>query len=118
MISTRWIVLSMAMLICVGAAAAAPLAEFVPTDALFYYGWVGRTAAFDDSLLGQMAQEPLIGEALAAHLGDGVTARPVEDFEPALWALGNNRVLADPAASAAFIFDILDKSGAERVRKA
>ncbi len=59
-----------------------------------------------------------VGVGLAAHLGDGVTIRPPGDFETALWALGNNRVLADPAASAAFVFDILDKSGAKAVRKA
>jgi Xaa-Pro aminopeptidase len=56
------------------------------------------------------------GPELAAHLGDGVTVRGADEFEPALWALGNNRVLVDPAGTAALVFERLDRSGAQIVR--
>ncbi|UCH75490.1 MAG: aminopeptidase P family protein [Rhodospirillales bacterium] len=58
------------------------------------------------------------GPDLAAHLGDEVTIRPRDEFEPALWALGNSRVLADPAATSALVFDRLGKAGAKIVKEA
>ena len=58
------------------------------------------------------------GPALAAHLGEEVTARGRDEFEPALWALGNSRVLADPAGTAALVFERLGKAGAKIVREA
>ena len=57
-----------------------------------------------------------VGPDLAAHLGDEVTVRDADEFEPALWALGNNRVLADPAGTAALVFERLGKAGAQIVR--
>ncbi len=57
-----------------------------------------------------------VGPELAAHLGDEVTVRGADEFEPALWALGNNRVLADPAGTAALVFERLGKAGAQIVR--
>ncbi|MEN8195539.1 MAG: aminopeptidase P family N-terminal domain-containing protein [Pseudomonadota bacterium] len=57
-----------------------------------------------------------VGPDLAGHLGDEVTVRNADEFEPALWALGNNRVLADPAATAALVFERLGKAGAQVVR--
>ena len=56
------------------------------------------------------------GPELAAHLGGDVTIRDAAEFEGALWALGNNRVLADPAATAALVFERLGKAGAIIVR--
>lgn len=56
------------------------------------------------------------GPELAAHLGGDVTIRDAAEFEGALWALGNNRVLADPAATAALVFERLGKAGAHIVR--
>ena len=57
------------------------------------------------------------GPELAAHLGDEVTLRGKDEFEPALWALGNARVLADPAGAAALVLDRLGKAGAKIVRE-
>jgi Xaa-Pro aminopeptidase len=57
-----------------------------------------------------------VGPDLAGHLGDDVTVRGADEFEPALWALGNNRVLADPAGTAALVFERLGKAGAQIVR--
>jgi Xaa-Pro aminopeptidase len=57
-----------------------------------------------------------VGPDLAAHLGDEVTVRGADEFEGALWALGNNRVLADPAGTAALVFERLGKAGARIVR--
>ena len=53
---------------------------------------------------------------LTEHLGDEVTLRSYDEFEPALWALGNSRVLADPAATAALVFERLGKAGAKIVK--
>ncbi len=58
------------------------------------------------------------GPELASHLGDDVTIRGRDEFEPALWALGNSRVLADPAGTSALVFDRLGKAGAKVVREA
>ena len=57
-----------------------------------------------------------VGPDMAGHLGDEVTVRGADEFEPALWALGNNRVLADPAGSAALVFERLGKAGAQIIR--
>ncbi|MDH5555777.1 MAG: aminopeptidase P family protein [Alphaproteobacteria bacterium] len=57
-----------------------------------------------------------IGPDLAAHLGGDVTIRDATEFEGALWALGNNRVLADPSGTAALVFERLGKAGAQIVR--
>jgi Xaa-Pro aminopeptidase len=57
------------------------------------------------------------GPALAAHLGDAVTIRGQDEFEPALWALGNARVLADPAGTAVLVLDRLGKAGAKIVKE-
>ena len=57
------------------------------------------------------------GPELAAHLGTEVTIRGQDEFEPALWALGNNRVLADPNGSAALVLQRLEKAGAKIVRE-
>ena len=57
-----------------------------------------------------------VGADLAGHLGDEVTVRGADEFEPALWVLGNNRVLADPAGTAALVFERLRKAGAQVVR--
>ena len=59
-----------------------------------------------------------VESGLEKRLGDGVAIRPPGDFEPALWALGNNCVQADPAGSAAFVFEVLGKAGAKVVREA
>ena len=56
------------------------------------------------------------GPDLAAHLGGDVTIRDATEFEGALWALGNNRVLADPSGTAALVFERLGKAGAQIVR--
>ncbi len=55
---------------------------------------------------------------LSAHLGGDVTVRGRDEFEPALWALGNSRVLADPAGTSALVLDRLGKAGAKIVRDA
>jgi Xaa-Pro aminopeptidase len=57
-----------------------------------------------------------VGPDMAGHLGDEVTVRGADEFEPALWALGNNRVLADPAGTAALVFERLGKAGAQIIR--
>jgi len=57
-----------------------------------------------------------VGADLAGHLGDDVTVRGADEFEGALWALGNNRVLADPAGTAALVFERLGKAGAQIIR--
>ncbi len=61
-----------------------------------------------------------LGPALAAHLGPGVTIRPLADFGPALDALGcaGKRVQADPATAAAWVFDRLEAAGATLRRAA
>jgi len=57
-----------------------------------------------------------VGPDLAGHLGDEVSVRGADEFEGALWALGNNRVLADPAGTAALVFERLGKAGTQIVR--
>ncbi len=56
------------------------------------------------------------GVELADHLGDEVTVRGRDEFEPALWALGNARVMVDPAGTAALVLDRLGKAGAKVVK--
>jgi Xaa-Pro aminopeptidase len=53
--------------------------------------------------------------AVAAHLGNAVTVRPREEFEPALKALSGKRVAADPERAVAAIFAALEEAGAEAV---
>jgi Xaa-Pro aminopeptidase len=55
---------------------------------------------------------------LPAHLGEGVRVRPPEEFAAALAALKEQRVQADPATAASWIFDRLDEAGATLVRDA
>jgi Xaa-Pro aminopeptidase len=57
-----------------------------------------------------------VGPDLAGYLGDEVSVRGADEFEDALWALGNNRVLADPAGTAALVFERLGKAGTQIVR--
>ncbi|MDH3228539.1 MAG: M24 family metallopeptidase [Alphaproteobacteria bacterium] len=57
------------------------------------------------------------GPDMAVHLGDEVAVRGRDEFEPALWALGNSRVLADPGGTAALVFDRLGKAGAKIVKE-
>jgi Xaa-Pro aminopeptidase len=57
-----------------------------------------------------------VGPDLAGYLGDEVSVRGADEFEDALWALGNNRVLADPAGTAALVFERLGKAGSQIVR--
>ncbi len=73
---------------------------------------------YGDARLDWFVDPAKTGGALAAHLGEAVTARPMSEFEPALRALGNARVLADPAHCAAFVFDRLGKVGAKIVKAA
>ena len=56
---------------------------------------------------------------LAAQLGNAVRVRPREEFPSALDELGRGkkRVAADPASAAAFIFDRLERAGAEIVKR-
>ena len=44
--------------------AAAPLAEQFPASSLAYYGWAGKTKAFDQSVFGQMLAEPQLAGLL------------------------------------------------------
>ena len=46
--------------------AAAPLAEQFPATSLAYYGWAGKTKAFDQSVFGQMLAEPQLAGLLKA----------------------------------------------------
>ena len=57
---------------------------------------------------------------LAAQLGNAVRVRPREEFPTTLDELGRGkkRVAADPASAAAFIFDRLERAGAEIVKRA
>ncbi len=55
---------------------------------------------------------------LAAHLGDGVTLKPISAFTASLDALKDKSVLADPATAASAIFDRLEKTGAKIIRGA
>ena len=50
---------------------------------------------------------------LATHLGNQVRVRAPSEFAPALDALKGKTVLADPQWAAAFIFDRLERAGAE-----
>ncbi|MCP4376708.1 MAG: hypothetical protein GY794_11105, partial [bacterium] len=47
------------------ARAEAPLAEHLPSGSLVYTGWAGRNLPFDGSDLGQLLQEPVVGQLLA-----------------------------------------------------
>jgi len=49
---------------------------------------------------------------VAKHLGNGVRVHERADFESALTALGDKKVVVDPERSVAAIFDALDKAGA------
>lgn len=61
-----------------------------------------------------------VSPALNAHLGNGVRVRPVEEFGAALDQLGAARsaVLIDPAWSAVWAFDRLQRAGATVIRGA
>ena len=61
-----------------------------------------------------------LSPGLARHLGNGVSVHGREEFPAALDRLGqaNKRVAADPASTAAFIFDRLERAGAEIVKSA
>ncbi|HYB56518.1 MAG TPA: aminopeptidase family protein P, partial [Alphaproteobacteria bacterium] len=61
-----------------------------------------------------------LSPGLARHLGNGVSVRGHEEFPAALDRLGQakKRVAADPASAAAFIFDRLERAGAEIVKSA
>ena len=61
-----------------------------------------------------------LSPGLARHLGNGVSVRGREEFPAALDRLGQakKRVAADPAGAAAFIFDRLERAGAEIVKGA
>jgi Xaa-Pro aminopeptidase len=56
------------------------------------------------------------GAELENQLGGEVTVRARDEFEPALWALGNARVMVDPAGTAALVLDRLTKAGAKVVK--
>jgi Xaa-Pro aminopeptidase len=55
---------------------------------------------------------------LAAHLGNAVRVRAPGEFGPALDALKEKTVVADPAWAAAYIFHRLEQAGAKVVRSA
>jgi Xaa-Pro aminopeptidase len=59
-----------------------------------------------------------LSSEIEAHLGADVTVRERDEFAPALDALGRAgaRVRADPATTAAFVFDRLEAAGAKVVR--
>jgi prepilin-type processing-associated H-X9-DG protein len=46
------------------ALAEAPLADKVPAEAVIYVGWAGKTAALDGSLLGELLNDPAVGNLL------------------------------------------------------
>ena len=52
---------------------------------------------------------------VAAHLGNAVTIRPRDEFEPALKALAGKRIAVDPERAVAAIFAALEEAGAEAV---
>jgi Xaa-Pro aminopeptidase len=54
---------------------------------------------------------------VAKHLGNGVRLHDRADFESALSALSEKRVVVDPERSVAAIFDALDKAGATIVAR-
>ena len=83
---------------------AAPLAERLPADTKAYIGWAGRTLPFDGSMLGQLINEPAVGEIFRAiheaavkNLPQGKDARM---FEHA-WAMSAT-AWQHPAALALF----------------
>lgn len=58
------------------------------------------------------AEPGKIGEAVARHLGNAVTVRPMADFAPALGSFGDKRVAADPDRAVAAIHAALAAGGA------
>ena len=59
-----------------------------------------------------------LAPGLETHLGNGVAVRDMADFGPALDALGGKTIQVDPATTASWVFDRLDKAGAKLVRAA
>lgn len=55
---------------------------------------------------------------LTAHLGEGVTSKPMREFQSALERLKGNSVLVDPMSAASAIFETLDRAGAKIIRGA
>ncbi|MDA1133143.1 MAG: aminopeptidase family protein P, partial [Proteobacteria bacterium] len=66
-----------------------------------------------DGAVDWFVDERKLGPEVRAHLGNGVRVRPRSEFGPALDALANRAVIADPAATAAWITDRLRAAGAD-----
>ncbi|HEY0834132.1 MAG TPA: aminopeptidase P family protein [Azospirillum sp.] len=74
----------------------------------------------DDGAVDLFIDRRKLVPGLEEHLGDAVTVRPVEALGRALDDLGNGggKVLADPATTAAWVFDRLHLAGARIDREA
>lgn len=71
-----------------------------------------------DGAVDLFLDERKMTDGLAAHLGNGVRIRPPAEFGPALDALKDTAVLADPSTASVWVFDRLTKAGAKIVRGA
>ena len=57
-----------------------------------------------------------IDDTVRAHLGNGVTARTVDELPEALGDFSGQKVLADPDSASAWVFQLLQNAGADVVR--
>jgi len=78
------------VLLAAALAPGAPLADRLPGETLLYVGWAGRTLTFDGSMVGQLLQEPEVGQLvrLVQHLlRDSAGSRfPAQQAEH-MWSL-------------------------------
>ncbi|MEO0983090.1 MAG: aminopeptidase P family protein [Pseudomonadota bacterium] len=77
---------------------------------------LGRALLRADGTADLFLAEAKTNEALREHLGNGVALRPIETLEAGLAELKGAQVSLDPATASAWVFDQLDKAGADVLR--
>lgn len=92
--------------------AAAPLADQFPATSLAYYGWAGKTKAFDQSVFGQMMAEPqLAGLLKSLSTAAGTNAGKAQEQVVLAQALAMAEVAWRHPAAAALMDVQMGKGG-------
>lgn len=78
---------------------------------------LGRAILRADGPADLFIDEAKVSDDLRAHLGNGVTVRPLSELESALGDLGGNTVSLDPDIASAWFFATLEAAGATVLRQ-
>jgi Xaa-Pro aminopeptidase len=78
---------------------------------------LGRAILRADGSADLFIDEAKVGDDLRAHLGNGVTVRPLSQLESALGDLRGKTVSVDPDIASAWFFDTLEAAGATVLRQ-